>query len=253
MSIRYDNRVAIVTGAGMGLGRSHALALAARGAKVVVNDLGGARDGTGRSSDAAQKVADEIRAAGGEAIANGANVANFEEVQAMVQQAMEAWGRVDILVNNAGISAPGNIERLTLEDWRRVLDVNLTGAFLCAREAFKAMKRQGGGRIINIGSVSARVPRPHSAPYTTSKFALEGLTRALALDGRRHGIAVSILHPGNTATPIWEGEEEQAAKEGLMRPDAVARIAVMMAALPPDMNLLEGLVLPLTMPFLGRG
>jgi NAD(P)-dependent dehydrogenase (short-subunit alcohol dehydrogenase family) len=174
-------------------------------------------------------------------------------VLALFRRAQEAFGRIDILVNNAGISAPGNLATLTLEDWRRVLEVNLTGAFLCAREAFKAMRRQGGGRIINIGSVSARVPRPHSAPYTTSKFALEGLTRALALDGRRHGIAVSILHPGNTATPIWEGEAELAAKEGLMASDAVARIAVMMAALPPDMNMLEGLVLPLTMPFLGRG
>ena len=238
------DRVAIVTGASTGIGAAIAEAFAAEGARVVL---------AARSRDKLAAVAARITQSGGKALAQPTDVAREAEVLALFQRTLDAFGRVDVLVNNAGISAPGNIETLTLEDWRRVLDVNLTGAFLCAREAFKAMQRQGGGRIINIGSVSARVPRPHSVPYTTSKFALEGLTRALALDGRKHGIAVSILHPGNTATPIWEGEAEQAAKEGLMRPDAVARIAVMMAALPPDMNLLEGLVLPLTMPFLGRG
>lgn len=238
------DRVAIVTGASTGIGAATAEAFAAEGARLVL---------AARSRDKLEAVGARIEAAGGKALAVPTDVTREAEVLAHFRRTLEAFGRVDVLVNNAGISAPGNIETLTLEAWRRVLDVNLTGAFLCAREAFKAMRRQGGGRIINIGSVSARVPRPHSAPYTTSKFALEGLTRALALDGRRHGIAVSILHPGNTATPIWEGEEEQAAKEGLMQPEAVARIAVMMAALPPDMNLLEGLVLPLTMPFLGRG
>ncbi len=238
------DRVAIVTGASTGIGAAIAEAFAAEGARVVL---------AARSRDKLAAVAARIVQSGGTAETQPTDVTREAEVLTLFQRTLATFGRIDILVNNAGISAPGNIESLTLEDWRRVLDVNLTGAFLCAREAFKAMKRQGGGRIINIGSVSARVPRPHSAPYTTSKFALEGLTRALALDGRKHGIAVSILHPGNTATPIWEGEEEQAAKEGLMRPEAVARIAVMMAALPPDMNLLEGLVLPLTMPFLGRG
>ncbi len=238
------DRVAIVTGASTGIGAAIAEAFAAEGARVVL---------AARSHDKLAAVAARIAQSGGKAETQPTDVTREAEVLALFQRTLARFGHIDILVNNAGISAPGNIESLALEDWRRVLEVNLTGAFLCAREAFKAMKRQGGGRIINIGSVSARVPRPHSAPYTTSKFALEGLTRALALDGRRHGIAVSILHPGNTATPIWEGEAEQAAKEGLMAPDAVARIAVMMAALPPDMNLLEGLVLPLTMPFLGRG
>jgi NAD(P)-dependent dehydrogenase (short-subunit alcohol dehydrogenase family) len=115
------------------------------------------------------------------------------------------------------------------------------------------MRPRGSGRIINIGSVSAKVPRRDSAAYTTSKFGLEGLTRSLALDGRSSGIAVSILHPGNTVTPIWQGREEIARKEGAMSPDDVARIVVMMAALPPELNLLEGVVLPLSMPFVGRG
>jgi NAD(P)-dependent dehydrogenase (short-subunit alcohol dehydrogenase family) len=115
------------------------------------------------------------------------------------------------------------------------------------------MKRQRSGRIINIGSISAKVPRPNTAPYTTSKFALEGLTRSLALDARDHGIAVSILHPGNTATPLWYGRDDQAREEGIMSPTDLARVMVMMAALPPDVNMLESIMLPVSMPFLGRG
>jgi len=133
MSIRFDNRVAIVTGSGAGLGRTHALALAARGAKVVVNDLGGARDGTGRSSEAAQKVVEEIRAAGGEAIANGANVAVYEEVEAMVAQAMDAWGRVDILVNNAGILRDKSFTKMEIADFRAVMDVHVFGSVHCTK------------------------------------------------------------------------------------------------------------------------
>jgi NAD(P)-dependent dehydrogenase (short-subunit alcohol dehydrogenase family) len=156
-------------------------------------------------------------------------------------------------VNNAGIIVGTPTESLALADWQRVIDVNLTGAFLCSRAAFRAMKPRGG-RIINIGSTAAKVPRPHSAAYTTSKFALEGLTRSLALDGREHGIAVSILHPGNTASALWGGaEDEQRRREGVMSASEVARVAVVMAALPPDINLLEGLLLPVAMPFLGRG
>jgi NAD(P)-dependent dehydrogenase (short-subunit alcohol dehydrogenase family) len=166
---------------------------------------------------------------------------------------LDVFGRVDILVNNAGVSKGGPTDELSLEVWQQVIGVNLTGAFLCSREAFKIMKSQRTGRIINIGSVSAKVPRINSAPYTTSKFGLEGLTRSLALDGREFGIAVSILHPGNTATPIWVEREQIARQEGVMSPDDLARVAVTIAALPPEVNLLESLVLPVSMPFVGRG
>ncbi len=139
MTVRFDGKVAIVTGAGNGLGRSHALAFAARGAKVVVNDLGGARDGTGSSSEAAQEVVATIKANGGEAIANGANVADFEQVQAMVKEAMDTWGRVDILVNNAGILRDKSFSKMTMEDFRLVVDVHLMGAAYCSKAVWEIM------------------------------------------------------------------------------------------------------------------
>ena len=154
MSIRYDGKVAIVTGAGSGLGRSHALGLAARGAKVVVNDLGGARDGSGRSGAAAESVAAQIRAAGGEALTNGASVADFAEVQAMVRQAMDAWGRVDILVNNAGILRDKSFSKMEIEDFRTVLDVHLMGSVHCTRAVWEIMRAQQYGRIVMTTSSS---------------------------------------------------------------------------------------------------
>jgi NAD(P)-dependent dehydrogenase (short-subunit alcohol dehydrogenase family) len=171
----------------------------------------------------------------------------------LFRQTIDAYGRIDILVNNAGVSKGAPTDELSLEVWQQVIDVNLTAAFLCSREALKLMKSRRSGRIINIGSVSAKVPRVNSAAYTTSKFGLEGLTRSLALDAREFGIAVSILHPGNTLTPIWNGREEIARKEGVMSPDDLARVAVTIATLPPDVNLLESIVLPVSMPFVGRG
>lgn len=238
------DRVAVITGASTGIGRSVALAYASEGAKVVL---------AARSATKLGAVAEEIAAAGGEALACPTDVTVEAEVEALFARTVEAHGRVDILVNNAGINVRSATDELSAEDWRKVLEVNLTGVFLCSRAALRLMKQQRSGRIINIGSVSAKVPRAHSAPYTTSKFGLEGLTRSLALDGREHGIAVSILHPGNTETPIWQGREEQGRREGIMAPEDLARVAVVMAALPPEVNVLESVVLPVSMPFLGRG
>src|SRR5690606_9385198 len=154
MTIRFDGKVAIVTGAGQGLGRSHALALAERGARVVVNDLGAARDGSGASSDAAQAVVKEIEAAGGEAIAHGANVARFEEVQNMVQQTLDKWGRVDILVNNAGILRDKSFSKMDLADFRLVIDVHLMGTVNCCKAVWDIMKTQHYGRIVMTTSSS---------------------------------------------------------------------------------------------------
>ena len=166
---------------------------------------------------------------------------------------MAAHGRVDVLINNAGAATRESAEELSLAQWQKVIDVNLTGAFLCAREAFKIMKRQKQGRIINIGSVSAKVPRPNTIAYAASKFGLEGVTRALALEGREHGILVSILHPGNTVSSLGRPAQIGANPEGRMEAEDLAQVVVLMATLPPEVNMLEALVLPRTMPFLGRG
>jgi NAD(P)-dependent dehydrogenase (short-subunit alcohol dehydrogenase family) len=241
---QLNHRVAIVTGASTGIGLAIAKAFAAEGAKVVL---------AARSRQKLEAGAEAIRAAGGDALAIPTDISQENQVEILFSRAVEAYGKVDILVNNAGVEARDVVEELSLEDWQRVMDVNVTGAFLCAREAFRLMKPQGGGRIINIGSISAKVPRHKSAAYTTSKFALEGLTRSLALDGRAYGIAVSVLQPGNTETPIWHGAEEKARKEGLMAAEEVARVAVLIASLPADINLYESIMLPVTMPYLGRG
>jgi NAD(P)-dependent dehydrogenase (short-subunit alcohol dehydrogenase family) len=242
--LQLQDRVAVITGASSGIGQSIALAYAAEGARVVL---------ASRNQQRLEAVAGEIRAAGGRATVTPTDVTAEDQVVNLFSQAATVLGRVDILVNDAGISKGAPTRELSLETWQRVIDVNLTGAFLCSREALKIMVPQRSGRIINIGSVSAKVPRPNAAPYTASKFGLEGLTRSLALDAREHGIAVSILHPGNTATQLWEGRENIARQEGVVSPDDIARAAVMMAALPPDVNMLETIVLPVGMPFLGRG
>ena len=241
---QLQDRIAVITGASTGIGRSIAAAFAAEGAKTVL---------ASRNREKLAAAAHEIQRTSGQVLVIQTDVMSEDEVIDLFRQTLDKFGRVDILVNNAGLSQGGPPDELSLELWQRVLGVNLTGAFLCSREAFKIMKNQRSGRIINIGSVSAKVPRVNSAPYTTSKFGLEGLTRSLALDGREHGIAVSIIHPGNTMTPIWTGREEIAREEGVMAPDDLARIAVTIAALPAEVNMLETIVLPVSMPFVGRG
>ena len=238
------NRVAIITGASTGIGRSIAVAYAAEGAKTVL---------AARSRKKLDLVEKEITKTSGTSLVVPTDVTIEDDVTDLFRQTEKAFGRIDILVNNAGISARSPIDEMDLKTWQTVLDVNLTGVFLCCREVLRYMRRQKFGRIINIGSVSAKVPRPNSAPYTTSKFGLEGLTRSLALDARADGIGVSILHPGNTESPMWQGHEDQARKEGVMSPDDLAQVAVMMATLPPEVNMFESVVLPVSMPFLGRG
>lgn len=238
------DRVAVITGAGTGIGRSISLAFASEGAIVVL---------ASRNSQKLEAVAKEIQATGRTALVVPTDVTLEEDVVKLFRLAMEDFGRVDLLVNNAGLSTSIPTDELSLEVWRKVIDVNLTGAFLCSREALRIMKRQRFGRIINIGSISARAPRPNNAPYTTTKFGLEGLTRSLALDARDYGIPVSIIHPGNTATDLWKGREEILRKEGVISPKDLARVVVTMASLPQDVNFLEGIILPVGMPFLGRG
>ena len=198
MAVDFKGRVAVVTGAGGGLGRQHALALAARGARVVVNDLGGGVDGSGGSASAAQRVADEIRAAGGEAIANGASVTDFAAVQALVAQAMDAWGRVDVLVSNAGILRDKSFAKMDLADFRLVLDVHLMGAVHCCKALWPVMTAQKYGRIVLTTSSSGLYGNFGQANYGAAKMALVGLMQTLAIEGLKHDIRVNCLAP--TAT-----------------------------------------------------
>lgn len=195
MSIRFDDRVAIVTGAGNGLGRTHALGLAARGAKVVVNDLGGARDGTGGSLSAAQSVVEEIKAAGGEAMANGANVTKIDEVQAMVAKAMEVWGRVDVLVNNAGILRDKTFAKMDLADFQTVIDVHLSGSVNCTKAVWDIMREQGYGRIAMTTSSSGLYGNFGQSNYGAAKLGLVGLMNTLHLEGAKYDIRVNALSP----------------------------------------------------------
>lgn len=203
MSIRFDNRVAIVTGAGNGLGRSHALQLAARGAKVVVNDFGGARDGTGGSSEAAERVVAEIVAAGGEAIANGADVSNRAHVDAMVADAMAKWGRVDILVNNAGILRDKTFAKMTLDDFWKVMDVHVMGTANCTKAVWEIMREQNYGRILVTASATGIYGNFGQANYGAAKAAMVGLMNVLHQEGASKNIRINTLAPA-AATRMTE-------------------------------------------------
>ena len=219
MTIEFKGQVAIVTGADGGLGRAHALALAARGAKVLVNDLGGARDGSGGSVSAAEAVAAEIRAAGGEALANGASVTDFAAVQAMVQQAMTAWGRVDILVNNAGILRDKTFAKMELADFELVLQVHLMGAVHCNKAVWPIMNAQKYGRILMTTSSTGLFGNFGQTNYGAAKLALVGLMQTLALEGAKNDIRVNCLAP-TAATRMTEGLMPQAVLDAL-QPEAV--------------------------------
>jgi len=204
MTIRYDGQVAIVTGAGNGLGRSHAIQLAARGAKVVVNDLGGTVDGSGGGSTASQTVVAEIEAAGGEAMAHGANVADFEQVQDMVAKTMERWGRVDILVNNAGILRDKSFGKGSLEDFKLVLDVHLMGSVNCTKAVWEIMREQNYGRIVVTTSSSGLYGNFGQANYGSAKMGVIGMMNTLAQEGAKNNVKVNALAP-TAGTRMTEG------------------------------------------------
>lgn len=195
MTIRFDGQVAIVTGAGGGLGREHALALAARGSKVVVNDLGAARDGSGGSATAAEAVVAEIEAAGGEAMANAASVTDSAAVEAMVAEVMARWGRIDILVNNAGILRDKSFAKMDLADFQLVMDVHLMGAVHCTKAVWEIMRTQNYGRIVMTTSSSGLFGNFGQANYGAAKMALVGLMQTLAIEGAKNDIRVNALAP----------------------------------------------------------
>jgi len=239
MSLR--DKVALVTGGGSGIGKAIAKALLAEGCKVIIN---------GRNEEKLNQAKSEL-GANVESIV--CDVTDEGQVENTFNGIISNYSSLDILINNAGMAAKAKAHELKYETWKKVINVNLNGAFLCAREAMKIMIKQKSGRIINIGSISGQMSRPENAPYTASKFGLEGLTRALALDGREHGIAVSILHPGNVGTDIWKGREEIAEREGLIPLEDIGKLAVTMLSMSPNVNILGSVILPITQPYLGRG
>lgn len=241
---RLDGRVALVTGASRGIGKGIAFGLAGEGARVVL---------AARDSAMLNANAETIRSKGGEALAVPTDVSDEIQVKALFNRATAVFGRLDVLVNNAGAFDWGHVDELSAEAWDHVMAVNLRGPFLCSREAVRIMKVQGGGRILNIGSISAQRVRPGSAAYSTTKFGLVGLTQVTALEGRSHGIACSCLHPGNTFVERRKDNPTPVNREPMMSVEALADVAVHMATLPPHVNMLEAIVLPLEQEYLGRG
>jgi NAD(P)-dependent dehydrogenase (short-subunit alcohol dehydrogenase family) len=228
MSIRFDDRVAIVTGAAAGLGRSHALALAARGARVVVNDFGGDVHGTGGSSEPAERVADEIRQAGGEAMSHGASVANAEQVAHMVAAVMERWGRVDILINNAGILRDASFAKTTLADFRTVLDVHLLGSAICSQAVWPHMRAANFGRILMTTSTSGLYGNFGQANYGAAKTGLIGLMNVLQIEGAKHDIRVNALCP-SAATRMTQGLMPEVVLS-LLTPESVTPAALFLVS-----------------------
>jgi NAD(P)-dependent dehydrogenase (short-subunit alcohol dehydrogenase family) len=248
------DKVAIVTGAGSGVGKAAALALLREGYAVVFS---------GRRKEMLETAATEARASEGHTLIVPTDVGDPASVRNLFARAKETFGRLDLLFNNAGIGAPGvPLEDLTYEQWKAVVDTNLTGSFLCTQEAFKIMKSQQprGGRIINNGSISAHVPRPNSSPYTSTKHAITGLTKAISLDGRKYDIACGQIDIGNAETPMTARMKKGVPQpngsieiEPTMDVDNVARAVVYMASLPLDANVQFMTVMATKMPFIGRG
>ncbi|MBC8453027.1 MAG: SDR family oxidoreductase [Chloroflexi bacterium] len=245
---QLDGKVAIVTGGGSGIGKGIAKAFVDEGCSVVI---------AARNAERLDAAAAELSGGGGTVISITTDVTNEAQMISLFAKTMDQFGRLDVLVNNSGAFDGGPVEDLTMEQWQNVLQVNVTGPFLGSREAFKIMKKQGGGRIINIGSIAAQKPRHSSSPYTTSKHAVWGLTQSLALEGRDHGIAVSALHPGNVMVERrGDGKSATGRDEGpepLISTEDMGRTALLMATLPPESNMLEAIVLPLGQAYLGRG
>ncbi len=248
------SKVALVTGAGSGIGRAVSIGLLGEGYSVVL---------AGRRGEQLEATAREAGEHGTRALAVPTDVADPAAVRALFEATGRAFGRLDLLFNNAGTSARGvPIDELTVDQWRAVIDVNLTGAFLCTQQAFTMMKRQDprGGRIINNGSISAHVPRPHSAPYAASKHAITGLTKTTSLDGRPWDIACGQIDIGNAATEMTDRFAVGTLQaNGEIRPEPrldvahVVRAVLYMASLPLDANVQFMTVLATKMPFVGRG
>ena len=235
-----EDRVVVVTGASSGIGEACAVAFAAKGAKVVL------------AARRAERLAGLVERLGDAALAVTTDVTDEAAVQNLFDRAVERFGTGDVLINNAGIADSTAVYEMSLETWHQVIETNLTSAFLCSRAAFRVMKERRRGRILNIGSISARVPRANSPAYAASKWGLDGLTRSLAIDGREFQIAASIFHPGIVATEIAPGAVKL-PEDFAASPEDIAGVIVHMCDLPDHLNFYEGMVVQIDLPFLGRG
>ena len=240
---KLENKVCIITGASSGIGREIANSFSREGAKLIL---------AARRLDKLDGLANELKK-GNETTVVQTDVSNEKDITNLFEITKQKYNQLDIVVNNAGIFDGGSIESLSLETWSKTITVNLTGVFLCTREAFKIMKPQKNGRIINIGSISGQMPRMNSAPYTSSKHGLIGLTKSSALEGRAHGISVGCLNPGNVLTEWRDDSAGSMHQEPMMDTSAIAEAALTMAAMPPEVNMLDTTVLPIGQLYIGRG
>ncbi|MDB5338556.1 MAG: short-chain dehydrogenase/reductase [Planctomycetaceae bacterium] len=241
---RLAGKVALVTGANQGIGKGIAKAFAAEGAHVAI---------CARNAEKLTSTVAELTAAGADVFATALDVTDEAAVKAWVEAAHTRFGRVDILVNNAGAFDGGRLDNISLAAWNNVIGACMTGTFLCSRAVFPLMKEQGGGRIINIGSISAQRPREGGVPYAAAKFGVWGMTQAIALDGRPFGISCSCLHPGNVLVERRAETELKSDAEPMMSVETISEVAVTMASLPAHVNMLEAIVLPVGQDYLGRG
>lgn len=241
---QLDNRIVVITGANRGIGKAIATTFAREGASLAI---------CARNGDSLAQADDELRRSGTAVLSQVCDVSKEDDVIKLFAAVRERFGRIDILVNNAGTFDGGPLDEVSLHAWNNVIGACLTGTFLCSREAFKSMKPQRSGRILNIGSISAQRPREGSAPYSAAKFGVWGLTQAIALDGRPFGIICSCLHPGNVLVERRIESGKASDDEPMMHPDSIARAALAMVTLPADVNFLEAIVLPRDQAYLGRG
>ena len=241
---KLAGKVVVITGANQGIGKGIAQACAAEGARLAL---------CARNVVKLDQTARELAARGADVFAQPVDVTSESAVDQFFDAIVRRFGQVDILVNNAGAFDGGRIDTVSLEAWNNVVGACLTGAFLCSRRAFALMKNNGGGRILNIGSISAQRPREGSAPYSAAKFGVWGLTQATALDGRPFGIVASCLHPGNVRVERRQGSGNESDDEPMMSTETIATAALAMLTLPASVNMLEAIVLPVEQLYLGRG
>jgi NAD(P)-dependent dehydrogenase (short-subunit alcohol dehydrogenase family) len=238
-------KVALITGAGRGIGRGIARAFAREGATLIL---------AGRTPGHLEETAAEARGLSGQpAVVHPADVSDEQQVEALFARVRKEFGRLDLLVNNAGAFDGGPLDQLSVEAWDKVINTNLRAPFLCTRAALRIMKPQKGGRIINIGSISAQRVRPNSGPYSASKHGLWGLTQVTALEGRDFGITCCCLHPGNVMVERRVSSGKAEDDEPMLTADEIAQVALLMATLPPHVEMLEAIVLPHQQLYVGRG